>query len=281
MIRAIDFMVNSFIPEAVQRNFVRGEERERLESVGRTADLQGYSPAEFMSILGGLGVEKILVPSIITWSYRDQRPIEYTSVEEVIEIQDAVPGKVFGLYGVNPRRGMEAVSEFAEAVTNHGFRGLHIHPHGFGIPPDHAFYFPFYAKCQELGVTAVVSMGHTLDFMPMEMGRPVHLDSVALYFPELKIVCGHTGWPWVEEAIALVSKHPHVFLGTSAYAPRYWRPEMVQYLNSRRGRDKVLWGTDWPLVRHAEALEQIEALHLASESKDRLLYLNAARVFEL
>jgi predicted TIM-barrel fold metal-dependent hydrolase len=149
------------------------------------------------------------------------------------------------------------------------------------LRPDHAYYFPFYAKCQELGVTAVVSMGHTLDFMPMEMGRPAFLDEVALYFPKLRIVCGHTGWPWVEEAIALVSKHPNVFLGTSAYAPRYWRPEMVRFLDSRRGRDKVLFGTDWPLVHHDEALSQIERLELRDESREKLLYTNSARIFQL
>ena len=80
-------------------------------------------------------------------------------------------------------------------------------------------------------------MGHTLDMLPIETGRPVHLDKVALYFPDLKIVCTHTAWPWVEEAIALASKHPNVYMGTSAYAPKYWPPELVRFIDSR-GRDK-------------------------------------------
>ena len=73
-------------------------------------------------------------------------------------------------------------------------------------------------------------------------------------------------------------KHPNVFLGTSAYAPKYWPEALVRFINSR-GQDKVMWGTDFPLIDHAESLEQIEALGLRDSSKAKLLYENAARVF--
>jgi hypothetical protein len=107
------------------------------------------------------------------------------------------------------------------------------------------------------------------------------LDDVALYFPDLTIICGHTGWPWVEEAIALASKHPNVYLGTSGYAPRYWRPEMLQFMDSRRGRHKTLWGTDYPLVRHEESMKQIAELGLKDETVRALLNENARKVYGL
>ena len=173
---------------------------------------------------------------------------------------------------------MNGVAELEKAVKEHGFIGAHLHPHGFGLPPDHAYYFPYYAKCQELGIPVIISTGHTLDLMPNEPGRPMHLDKIALYFQELAIVCTHTGWPWVEEAIALAWKHPNVFLGTSAYAPKYWKPEMVRFINAH-GKDKCMWGTDFPLIDHAESLEQIAELGLRDTSADKFLYANAARVF--
>jgi len=177
-------------------------------------------------------------------------------------------------------RRMDGVKELEEAVRDHGFKGAHIHPHGYDLRPDHAFYFPYYAKCLELDVPVVISMGHTLDKLPIEVGRPVHLDKIALYFPELRIVCTHTGWPWVEEAIALVSKHPNVYLGTSAYAPKYWKPEMVKFINSW-GRNKVMWGTDYPVIMHGRSLAEIEMLGLRDESKKRLIRENAIQVFRL
>src|SRR5262249_24605477 len=162
---------------------------------GRISGVQGHEPQEFVSYLSSVGVEKIVVTAIVTWSYWQQTAVELTTPAEVIRVAQQFPKVVFGLYGVNPRRRMEAVAEFESVVREHGFKGLHIHPHGFGWPPNHAYYFPFYAKAAELDVPVVVSMGHTLDKMPIEHGRPVHLDEVALYFPQLRIVCAHTGWP--------------------------------------------------------------------------------------
>jgi predicted TIM-barrel fold metal-dependent hydrolase len=278
---AIDILCNLFTPASVRKNYSENEEEaSRFAQVGRTDNLIGYEPADFIARMDGLGIDKALICAIITWSYRGQHPIEQTSVAEVVEVSDQYPDRLFGLYGVNPMTAMAGVAELERAVREHRFKGVHIHPHGFDMAPDHAYYFPFYAKCQELGVPVVISMGHTLDIMPIENGRPIRLDRAAIYFPDLAFVLTHTGWPWVEEAIAMAWKHPNVFLGTSAYAPKYWKPEMVKFINSH-GQDKVMWGTDFPLIDHAESLGQIDALGLRETSKAKLLHDNAARVFGL
>jgi predicted TIM-barrel fold metal-dependent hydrolase len=232
-----------------------------------------------MTHLNSLGIGKIIIPTLLTWDYWNQHAIEETFVEEVAEAHAQFPEHIFGWYGVNPRKRMQGVREMEDAIRNKGFKGLHIHPHGFGVPPNHAWYFPYYAKCQELGATVTISMGHTLDYMPGEVGRPMFIDDIALYFPDLTIVCGHTGWPWVEEAIAVASKHPNVYLGTSGYAPKYWRPEMLQFMDSRRGRNKTVWGTDYPLVRHEESMRQIKELGLKPETLQAVLHDNAVRAF--
>ena len=278
---AIDYLCGHFTPQTIRKHFLdpAGDDHGVFDTVGRLQGLRGYEPAEFVQYLRSVGVEKVLVPSFVAWSYYEQKPFLETTVQEVVEARREFPDVIHGLYGVNVKRGMAAVEELEQVVRQHGFRGIHIHPHGYGIPPNHQHYFPFYAKCHDLKIPVVISMGHTLEPMPIDNGRPIYLDDVALYFPKLTIVIAHTGWPWVEEALALAAKHPNVYLGTSAYAPKYWKPEMVQFLNSRRGRDKVLWGTDWPLVRHDEALRQIDELGLRDESKRKLIHDNAARVF--
>jgi len=278
---AVDTLCNPFTPENIQRNFFEGDEREIAESVGVLRGLRGYSPQEFMAKMEATGVGTVILPTLLTWSYWEQRPIEWTAVEEIVEARKDFPDRIFGLYGVNPRLRMAGVREMEDAIRHKGFVGMHLHPHGFGMPPNHQWYFPFYAKCQELGATVVISMGHTLEFMPGEVGRPMHLDEIALYFPDLKIVCAHTGWPWVEEAIAIASKHPNVYLGTSAYAPKYWQPQMLQFMDSRRGRHKMVWGTDYPLVRHEDAMAQIRQLGLRDETVRALLHENAQKAFRL
>ncbi|HWA46291.1 MAG TPA: amidohydrolase family protein [Hypericibacter adhaerens] len=278
---AIDILCNDFTPAGIRKNYAENEEeKSRFEQVGRHHNFVGYEPPEFLKRMDAIGVETLLVCAIQTWSYKEQKPLESSSVEEIVAVVRQAPKRLHGLYGVNVHRGMKGVAEFERAVREHGFKGLHIHPHGYGLPPDHAYYFPYYAKAQELKVPAVISMGHTLDLMPNDPGRPIHLDKVALYFSDLAVVCTHTGWPWTEEAIALAWKHPNLFLGTSAHAPKYWKPELVKFINSH-GQDKVMWGTDYPLIDHKESLQQIEALGLKESSKEKFLRKNAARVFGL
>ena len=83
----------------------------------------------------------------------------------------------------------------------------------------------------------------------------------------------------MEEAIALASKHSNVYLGTSAYAPKYWTAEFVKFINGR-GQDKVVWGTDFPLLMHERSLREIEQLDLRDSAKQKLLRENALRIFD-
>ena len=72
-----------------------------------------------------------------------------------------------------------------------------------------------------------IDVGHTLDFMPIENGRPYRLDKIALYFPELTVVCTHTGWPWVEETLGVVTHKKNIFVDTSGYLAEQL-PELFQ-----------------------------------------------------
>ena len=72
-------------------------------------------------------------------------------------------------------------------------------------------------------------VGHTGPLRPSETGRPIpYIDQVAIDFPELVIVCGHIGYPWTTEMIAVCDKHPNVYIDTSAYT--------AQALPARAGR---------------------------------------------
>ena len=281
MTGAIDILCNHFTPDNLKRNFLNNPaEVETFERAGLMDNLRGHDPADFLKYLDEAGVDKVMISAIQVWSTFEQRMSVQTAPEEVFEAAKAAPDRILGLFGINPMRRMDGVAELERAVREMGFKGAHIHPHGYDMPPDHAYYFPYYAKCNELGVPVVISMGHTLDKLPIEAGRPIHLDKIALYFPDLKIVCTHTGWPWVEEAIAVASKHPNVYIGTSAYAPKYWPPELVRFIDSW-GRNKVMWGTDYPVIMHARSLREIEELGLREQSKQNLLRGTAVRVFRL
>ena len=158
--------------------------------------------------------------------------------------------------------------------------GAHLHPYGFGIPLNDRRLYPFYAKCVELGVPVVIQVGHSAERMPSSMGRPLLLDDMALDFPELVLVGAHTGWPWTEELIALAWKHRNVYVGTSAHHPKYWEQTLVNFANTR-GRGKVLFGTDYPVMDHGDALATIAGLGLKDKAKDLLIGGAARSIFKI
>jgi hypothetical protein len=101
-----------------------------------------------------------------------------------------------------------------------------------------------------------------------------------LDFPELKILCGHIGYPWTLEMIAVATKHPNVFIDTSAYTAKRFPSELIQYMKAN-GKKKVLFGTNYPMITRAKCLEDIYGLELSQEVKDLFLYKNAKSLFDV
>ena len=202
-------------------------------------------------------------------------------------VADAVnrhPDRFHGLAGLDPTEGMAGVRQLEKGVREYGFIGAHFYPHWFELAPDHARWYPFYAKCCELGVPVQLQVGQSMLYDPSypcrSVGRPITLDGVACDFPELKIVGIHIGIPWTDEMIAMAWKHPNVFIGTDAHSPKYWPESFVRYLNSY-GQDKVIFGTDFPVLDFERTRAEIDALGLKPQAKRKLLRDNALRVYGL
>lgn len=277
---SVDYWSNIFTPEGLRHVYLENEElRHIVEWWSMDDRLKGYTVDAFVRMMDDLNIRKVFVPSFQMWNYVGRRPLFSISAEDVATLIVASKGRVGGLFGFDVTQGMEAIRKFERAVKEDGFEGGHIHAHGFGIPLNHRDLYPFYAKCVELDVPVIVQTGHSAERMPSAMGMPIHLDDVALYFPELRIVASHTGWPWVQELVALSWKHRNLFIGTGAHAPKYWDAALVRFLNSR-GKGKVLWGTVFPVVTHAAGLEQIEALQLKPDAYEALLSGAARSVFK-
>jgi predicted TIM-barrel fold metal-dependent hydrolase len=117
--------------------------------------------------------------------------------------------------------------------------------------------------------------------MASEPGRPIpYLDHVAAEFPELTIVGGHIGYPWTTEMIAMATKYERVHIDTSAYKPRRYPAELVEYMRAH-GRKKVLFGSNYPMIMPGACLSQVDELGLDEEARHLFLHDNAARVFGL
>jgi hypothetical protein len=240
---------------------------------GQGALLDGLPMEAMVEEMDASGIDQafLVAPALNVWR------LPYEQVKAVI---DAHPGRFHGLAGISPDDRMPGVRRLEFAVKELGFAGAHLYPHWFNRPPNHKDYYPFYAKCVELGVPIQIQIGHSAQPELHTVAHPMTLDEVAIYFPELRIIGIHIGWPWVREAIAVALKHANVFLACDAHAPKYWDAEFVAFLRSR-GRSKVLFGTDFPIIGFRRAVEEIGALELPPESLEALYAGNVRRVYGL
>jgi predicted TIM-barrel fold metal-dependent hydrolase len=203
------------------------------------------------------------------------------SNDEVAAFVRASHGRLVGVGSVDISRPRDAVREVRRCVRELGFKAIRVLPWLWELPPTHPRFYPVFNECCDLGVPFCTQVGHTGPMMPSEVGRPIpYIDQVALDFPELGLVCGHIGYPWTEEMIAVATKHANVYIDTSAYTVRRYPPSLVGYLKAH-GREKVLFGTNWPMIAPAKALEGIDELGLDAPTRQAFLAGNAARVFKL
>ena len=160
---------------------------------------------------------------------------------------------------VDPHRGEVAAAELQRAVDA-GCIGLKLHP-GYQdfFPDDLPSARAVYRMAQDLGVPILFHQGTTrlqpAYIMPC---RPVHLDKVAVDFPDLRIVLSHVGYPWVDEAVQVAWRNPNVFIDLAGILPRYYPPQVWHYLQMRDLRDRVLFGSDYPMLRPDAWLEAWE-----------------------
>jgi len=203
------------------------------------------------------------------------------SNDEVARFVAESDGRLVGVGSVDLSRPMAALAEARRCVEELGFVAIRVLPWLWQKPPTDRLFYPLYAECCRLGVPFCTQVGHTGPLMPSEYGRPIpYLDQVAIDFPELVIVAGHVGYPWTEEMIAVCTKHPNVYVDTSAYTVRRYPEALVRYLKGR-GRQRVLFGTNWPMIAPAKALEGLDDLGLDDETRRLFLADNAARVYRL
>lgn len=228
--------------------------------------------------IAAMDAGKVDIGLICSW--QNQQGV-LLSNEHVAACVERYPDRFVGIASVPLHQPVKAVRTLRRCVKELGFKGLRIVQWHWNLPPTHPYYYPLYAECVDLNVPVCLQVGHTGPLMPSEVGRPIpYIDQVALDFPDLKIVCGHIGYPWTTEMIAVATKHQNVYIDTSAYTASRYPLELVQYMKTH-GQHKVLFGTNYPMIPHQKCLADLDSLALSEEVKNQFLSMNAERVFEV
>jgi len=202
------------------------------------------SVEQFVKSLDKMGVERAVI-----FNLDEETPSGIAGLpnDYYAKIINDYPNKFIGFAGIDPLKGMNAIREIRRCHEM-GFKGIAVRPFMFQIPPTHRKMYPIYSTCVELDMAIWFHLSINYSTNSMEIEKPIYLDMVAQDFPELKMIAGHGGWPWIDEMVAVAWRNPNIYIDIASYLPKYlampgsgW--EMLMHFGNTVLQDKVLFGS--------------------------------------
>jgi predicted TIM-barrel fold metal-dependent hydrolase len=193
------------------------------------------------------------------------------------------PNRFFGSYPADPNRGMEEVRTIVRMHRTFGIKAVTAFPSGLcpQVPIDDKKWYPIYAKCVELDLPFVCCVGVPGPRLPMAPQRAELIDEVCWFFPELKFVMRHGAEPWTALAVKLMLKYPNLSYSTSAFAPKHYPRDIIEFAN-HRGADKIMYAGYYPMGLSLDRIfNELPDVPFKPEVWPKFLRENALRVFKL
>jgi predicted TIM-barrel fold metal-dependent hydrolase len=205
--------------------------------------------------------------------------MEPAHAEWVGQAHRSYPDRILPAMIVNPLNGVDEIRRVVEYHDKYGVRCLRIPPFRYLLPPTDRVYWPFYVKAIELDIAVSMNSGMPGPRRPGWVQNPVHFDEVAYHFQELRLIMTHCGQPWTEEAISTIAHWDNVYMSCTSVAPRYWPENFIQFINTR-GREKMMFGTEYPTIAWGRGRDEVEDLGLRENVLPLFLAENAKRAYQ-
>lgn len=173
------------------------------------------------------------------------------------------PEKLIGVAGIDPTNLNEALDDLRQAHDQLGMKAITVSPAAQDFHPADSRAMQVFAEAARLRMPVLVHQGlHFSAASKMEFARPALMDEVARDLPTLRIVLAHVGYPWVDECIVLLGKHPNVFADISSLLHRPWQAYNTLLSAYQYGViDKLLFGSDFPYTSAKAAIESLYRLN--------------------
>ena len=186
---------------------------------------------------------------------------------------------------IDPAKGKMGAREARRLVEHYGIRGFKFHPTFQGFYPNDRSAYVLYEAIVEAGVPALFHTGQTGvgagmpggNGLRLKYSNPMYMDDVAVDFPDMKIILAHPSFPWQEEALAVATHKPNVYIDLSGWSPKYFPLILVKYANTLL-KDRVLFGSDWPAIMPDRWLSDFARLDIKEEVRPLILKENARRL---
>jgi predicted TIM-barrel fold metal-dependent hydrolase len=208
--------------------------------------------------------------------------------EEVAEESAQHRDVLIPFASIDPMRGKMGAREARRLIKDFGVRGFKFHPSAQEFYPNDRAAYTLYEAIAEAGLPAIFHSGQTGVGANMPGGGgvrlkysdPMFLDDVAVDFPDMPIVIAHPSFPWQENALAVATHKPQVYIDLSGWSPKYFSPLLVQYANGLL-KKKMLFGSDFPALTPERWMADFEQIGIKPEVKPLILKENAIRLLGL
>jgi len=235
--------------------------------------------ADIVKEMDEAGVDKSVIVSMdLSTSYGTV----IVTNDDVVRMAQEYPGRFIPFASIDPSLGRLAIDELQRAFKDLGCKGLKL------VPPVQKFDFsdpklePFWDMVNEMGIIVWTHASHQVTFHGSDsrLGNPMLVEFLALKYPDLPIVLGHCGFPWIWETWSLVIRHANVYVDISGY------PDLYEYIpwdaySKYFAEDKVLFATDYPIRGFKITLEALNKIGISAEFKQKITGGNAAKLLGL
>jgi predicted TIM-barrel fold metal-dependent hydrolase len=208
--------------------------------------------------------------------------------EEIAEAAQKNADIMIAFASIDPHKGKMGAREARKLVEEHGVRGFKFHPTLQSYHPYDRMAWPIYEVIAEHKLPAIFHTGHSGigsgmrcgGGLRLEYSNPIHLDDVAIDFPDMQIIMAHPSFPWQDEALSVATHKPNVWIDLSGWSPKYFPKQLVQYANTLL-KDRILFGSDWPLISPDRWMKDFQDAGFKPEVMPRILKDNAVRLLGL
>jgi hypothetical protein len=208
--------------------------------------------------------------------------------EEVAEAARQNSDMMIAFASVDPHKGKMGAREARRLIAEHAIKGFKFHPTVQGFHPYDRMAWPIYEVIAEHALPVIFHSGHSGigsgmrggGGLRLEYSNPMHLDDVAIDFPDMQIVIAHPSWPWQDEALSVCLHKPNVWIDLSGWSPKYFPSQLVQYANTLL-KDRVLFGSDYPLITPDRWMRDFREAGFKPEVQPLILKENAVRLLKL
>jgi uncharacterized protein len=208
--------------------------------------------------------------------------------EEIAELAHKESDVAIPFASIDPARGAKGVREARRLIKDFGVKGFKFHPSVQNFFPNDRAAYPLYEVIAEAKLPALFHTGQTGvgagqrggGGIRLKYSHPMHLDDVAVDFPDMPIILAHPSFPWQEEALSVATHKPQVYIDLSGWSPKYFPPILVQYANTLL-KDKILFGSDYPVITPERWIEEFAKLPIKPEVRPLIMKMNAAKLLKL